>query len=185
MPAVLTARSKRRTDVLHLPKNHPLRPLYRFLALAAGGYCLLFGIVGVARTHDAGVFDQSAMSALGLRTNLAFSILSIAVGAAVIAVVARGHNLDQTVLMVLGPGFMLVGLIMLAVLRTGANVLNFDLTTCIVSFIIGLVLFAAGMYSEVAPRRDQAAEEQYRHATVPRRNVPLEDTPQRDPELQP
>jgi len=171
--------------MLHLPKNHPLRPLYRFLALAAGGYCLLFGIVGAATTHDPGLFARAPMTALGLRTNLAFSILSIAVGAAVVAVVVRGHNLDRTALMVLGPGFMLVGLVMLAVLRTGANVLNFDLTTCIVSFVIGLVLFAAGMYSEVAPLREQVVEEEYRHSTVPRRNVPLEDTPQRDPELQP
>jgi len=171
--------------VLHLPKNHPLRPLYRFLAVVAGGYCLLFGIVGAARTHGAGLFDQAPMSALGLRTNLAFSILSIVVGAAVVAVVARGANVDRTALMVIGPGFILIGLIMLAVLRTGANILNFDLRTCIVSFVIGMVLFAAGMYSEVAPPHEQAAEEQYRHTTVPRRNVPMEDTPVRDPNLQP
>jgi len=169
--------------MLHLPKNHPLRPLYRLLAVAAGLYCLLFGIVGVARTHGKPIFDQSSMTALGLRTNLAFSILSILVGAVVIAAVAVGRNLDRMILIILGPGFMLVGLLMLTLLRTSANFLNFDLTTCIVSFIIGMVLFGAGMYVEVAPIDEARAEEAYRHATVPRRNAPGEDTPERDPHL--
>jgi len=160
--------------MVHLPKNHPLRSSYRFLALLTGIYCLVFGAVGAARTADRPLFDQGPTSALGLRTNLAFSILSILVGVLVLAVVAVGRNVDRNALMI-GPGFMLVGLVMLAVLRASANILNFSLTTVNVSFVIGLLLFAAAMYIQVASPEEEVAEEAYRHSTVPRGNVVNED----------
>jgi hypothetical protein len=49
--------------------------------------------------------------------------------------------------------------------------------TCIVSFAIGMVLFAAAMYSEVATEAQVRAEEGYRHGALPRDNLPMEDPP--------
>lgn len=163
----------------HWPKNHPLRGLYRFLAFLAGVYCLAFGIVGVTLTHGRPFFSQAPMWALGLRTNLAFSVASIAIGLFVIAILAINHNRDHVALLWLGPLYMLVGLVMLTVLRSGANILNFEVATCIVSFIIGIVLFAGGMYTEVAPESVAHQEEAYRHSRTERENVPFEQQPQR------
>ena len=48
---------------------------------------------------------------------------------------------------------MAVGTAMLAVLRTDANVLNFTMATVIVSLLLGLLLFTAGMYGKVGTAR--------------------------------
>ena len=61
----------------HIPVNHHLRPLYRTLAGFAAVYLLVFGVVGVAQTSGAGLFARDNVSALGLRTNLAFSVASV------------------------------------------------------------------------------------------------------------
>ena len=47
---------------------------------------------------------------------------------------------------------------------TDANFFNFGMLTCIVSFVIGLVLMAAGFYAEVAPAEVAAAEENFRRS---------------------
>jgi hypothetical protein len=152
----------------HLPKNHVLRPFYRILALAAGVYCLIFGIVGALRTHGHSIFAQVPVRALGLRTNLAFALLSVLVGLVVIGATAVGRNVDRNVNIVLGPGFIVMGLAMMTVMRTSANVLNFGMSTCVVSFVIGLALFAGGLYGEEAPPEQALAEEQHRRGTVHR-----------------
>jgi len=155
----------------HLPKNHRLRPLYRFLAFLAGLYCIIFGAVGVATTGSAGAFSQGSYWAVGLKTNLAFSILSIVVGVIVVAVTLIGRNLDRNVLMVLGPGFILMGVAMMAIMQTSANVLNFGMSTCVVSFIIGTVLFAGALYGETSdPRLAVVEEHQRTHAPDPERH---------------
>lgn len=147
----------------HLPKNHPLRSFYRFLAFLAGAYIIAFGIVGIAVSGGHGAFARDDVHALGLRTNLAFSLLSVLVGVVAIGVVLVGRNVDRNVNLVLGPGFMLVGLIMLTVMRTSANILNFDMATCIVSFVIGIVLSTSALYGEVASAEHAAREEAFRH----------------------
>ena len=150
----------------HLPKNHPLRSFYRFLAFLAGAYIITFGIVGIAVSSGHGAFARDDVHALGLRTNLAFSILSVLIGVVVIGVVVVGRNIDRNVNIVLGPGFMLVGLLMLTVMRTSANILNFDMATCIVSFVIGLIFSTSALYGEVASAERAAREEAFRHRTA-------------------
>lgn len=161
----------------HLPKNHVLRPFYRILALVAGVYCLIFGIVGIARTSGHSMFAQAPIRALGLRTNLAFALLSVLVGLVVIGATAMGRNLDRKVNMVLGPGFLVVGVVMMTVMRTSANVLNFGMSTCIVSFVIGLALFAGFLYGEVAPAEQALAEEHHRRGGSHRLDQPRRPDP--------
>lgn len=148
----------------HFPKNHKLRPLYRFAAFLAGVYCLLFGILGVIATSGDAVFSRTSHRVFGLRTNLAFSVASIAVGALIVVVVMIGRNVDRNVNMVLGPVFILAGLGMMATMQTSANFLNFGMSTCIVSFVIGLVLLASAFYGEVAPHDVAVAEEEFRRS---------------------
>ena len=46
---------------------------------------------------------------------------------------------------------MVVGTAMLALLSTDLNVLNFSIETVIVSFLIGMLLFSAGLYGRSRP----------------------------------
>jgi hypothetical protein len=152
--------------MVHIPVNHPLRPIYRFLAGLAGLYVLVFGIVGLARTWGTGFFGRPPVYALGLRTNVAFSLLSIIVGLIVLGGTIYGRNLAHYINLGGGVVFLLAGMAMLTVLRTSANLLNFTVSTCIVSFVIGLVMFTAGLYGKVAPRRVAQAEEHFRQGGV-------------------
>jgi hypothetical protein len=147
----------------HIPVNHHLRPLYRVLAAISGIYVLVFGAVGLIETSDSPLFDRTDTVALGLRTNLAFSVLSIVVGAIVLLCVVVGRNLDFYSNLGVGTLFLVAGMTMLALLRTDANVLNFSMATCIVSFVIGLVLSTAGLYGRVGSAAQAATEEAFRH----------------------
>ena len=131
----------------HMPVDHHLRPLYRFLTVVTGGYVLLFGIIGVIQTGGGGLFDRADVSVLGLRTNLAFAVASIVAGAVLIVSVFVGRNVDTTVAFWGGLAFMAAGTAMMAVLNTSdLNVLNASIATVVVSFGIGTLLFTAGMY---------------------------------------
>ena len=147
----------------HIPINHPLRPIYRTLAGLMGVYVLAFGIVGVLRSHDQGFFERSTTYALGLRTNMAFAVLSVIVGAIVVLGAFIGRNIDHFINLVAGLVFLVAGMVMLALLNTELNLLNFHVATCTVSFVIGLVLFTAGLYGKVSGRGEAVAEERFRH----------------------
>ncbi|HEU5109531.1 MAG TPA: DUF4383 domain-containing protein, partial [Micromonosporaceae bacterium] len=75
----------------HTPVNHPLRPLYRVLAGLTGLYVLLFGIIGVMETAGTELFGHPSAYALGLRTNLAFSIISIVAGLIIVVATVIGR----------------------------------------------------------------------------------------------
>ncbi len=149
---------------MHIPVNHPLRRLYKTLTAFAGLFILIFGIIGLTKTHGMSLFAQDNLPRVfGLRTNLAFAILSIAGGIVMLAAVAVGHNLDHYMEIVAGGVFIVVGLVELVLLQTNANFLGFSMVNCIVSFILGMVVFAAGLYGKTGTERDIAAEEAFRH----------------------
>ncbi len=131
----------------HLPVNHPLRPLYRVLVALVGAGIVVFGIVGFTRTRGTALFAQEHLPwVLGLRTNLAFALLSIVSGVVLVVCALIGRNFDFRVNLLGGLLFMVVGMVMLGLLRTDVNFLGFSMTNCIVSFVIGTVVFAAGLY---------------------------------------
>ncbi|WP_344075619.1 DUF4383 domain-containing protein [Luedemannella helvata] len=153
-------------SVLHLPVNHPLRPLYRVLAGLAGLYVLIFGIVGFTKTSGMAFFAQDDLPhAMGLKTNRAFALLSIIVGVVIVVGALIGRNVDHLINLAGGVVFLLAGMIMLTLLRTNVNFLGFDVSTCIVSFIIGGVMATAGLYGKVGTPEQAAMEEGFRHGT--------------------
>jgi hypothetical protein len=152
----------------HFPVNHPLRRLYRALAALAGLYVLIFGIVGVVKTGGYGFFAQHGTpSALGLHSNRAFAILSIVAGAIIVGAAVYGRNLDMWVNLAGGVVFLLSGFVMMVLLQTTFNYLGFTMTTCIVSFVIGLIMLTAGFYGQVASPSRAAYEDRFRRGGPP------------------
>jgi hypothetical protein len=147
----------------HIPVNHPMRPFYRVLAAATGAYVFVFGAVGAVRTAGLPFFDRSETYALGLRSNLAFAVVSLLVGLVIVLATFVGRNVDYMVNLWGGVLFMAVGTAMMAVLRTDLNVLNFSIITVVVSYGIGLVLFTAGLYGRSGPAEAARAQELVRH----------------------
>ena len=152
--------------ISHLPVNHPLRPLYRVVAGLVGAYSLVFGIAAFSRTRGTPLFAHTNLPwVLGLRANLAFALLSIVSGAVLVVCAVIGRNLDFLVNTLGGLLFMVVGMLMLGLLQTDLNILNYTVATCVVSFVIGLVLLTAGLYTRVGPAEEDAAEERRRTTT--------------------
>jgi hypothetical protein len=134
----------------HFPVNHPLRPFYRVLAAFAGLYVLAFGVVGIAQGSGSPFFGRGELTALRLRTNLAFAVASVVAGAVIVLAILVGRNIDYAVNVWGGVVFMVAGTAGLALLETDLNVLNFSMATVIVSFVIGMLLFTAGLYGRSA-----------------------------------
>jgi len=146
----------------HIPVNHPMRPLYRTLAGLIGLYILVFGIIGVIQTAGDPLFDRGDEWVLGLRTNLAFAILSIIYGVVLLAGAVIGGNVEHMINLGAGLVFIIVGMIMMTLMQTDANILNFSMVNSIVSFIFGLLVLTAGLYDKVGSRDDVEAEEAFR-----------------------
>ncbi|BCB80042.1 hypothetical protein GCM10022251_07800 [Phytohabitans flavus] len=146
----------------HIPINHPLRPLWRTFAGLIGLYILAFGILGVVQTAGEPLFAQDGKWVLGLRTNLAFAIVSIIWGAVLAIGAVVGGNIEHMLNLGAGLVFIVVGLTMMVLLRTDANFLNFSMSTVIVSFVFGLFALTAGFYDKVGSSEDVEAEARFR-----------------------
>lgn len=157
-----------RAGMAHLPINHVARPVLRVVEAGIGLFILTFGIVGLVVTWGLPFFDREANFVFGLRTNPAFSILSIAAGVVFIAAAVYGHNLDHFVGLVGGAVFLLAGLIMMSVLHTEANLLNFGMTNCTTSLLIGFALVTTGLYSKSGSEDEAEEEDRFRHGGVGR-----------------
>ena len=141
----------------HTPVNHPLRPLYRALGGAAGAYLIVFGIAGIAATAGDGLFGTAGHRVLGQGANLFWSIVALALGAAVLVAAVLGRNVDSAVDTYAGWAMLVVGSYGLAVERTDANVLDFTVATVVVTYLVGLVLIMTGLYSTIAPADESSA----------------------------
>jgi glucose uptake protein GlcU len=136
----------------HFPVNHPARPLYRLFSGLVGLYILVFGIFGVVETWGETLFARDGHFVLGLRTNLAFALVSVVFGAFLLLGASRRRgNLGHYMNLTAGVVFLVTALAMMTVLQTDANILNFSMSTVIVSMIFGLLLLATGLYDKVGP----------------------------------
>jgi len=149
-------------SMAHIPINHPLRPLYRGLVLLMGVYVLVFGIWGYAVTSDLPFFGTEGEWVLFLRTNPAFSVLSILCGLALIAAAVIGRNVFVRATLTAAVVFMVAGLTMMALLQTDANILAFSMVNCIFSFVFGMVALAAALYGKAGSHDDEEAERVFR-----------------------
>ncbi|MFY1626554.1 DUF4383 domain-containing protein [Micromonospora sp. WMMD723] len=142
----------------HFPVNHPARPLYRVFAGLVGLYILVFGAFGVVQTWGEPLFARGSHWALGLRTNLAFSLVSVVFGVVLIIGASRRGNLGHIMNLTAGVVFMVTGIAMMSVLQTRANILNFSMSTVIVSLLFGLLLLATGLYDKIGTDEHAARE---------------------------
>ena len=101
---------------------------------------------------------------LGLSSNGLLSIISLVVGAVLIAAALRGGRLASTVTVVAGAAFLLSGLGNVLVLNTELNLLAFGIPNVIFSLVAGgvmLILGAYGRFSGGLP--DDNPYQQQRH----------------------
>lgn len=149
---------------MHIPVNHHLRPVYRAIALLVGAYFVVYGIIGFARTSGQDFFTRDdAEWVLGLRTNAAFAILSIVVGAVLVLANLVGRNVDSTVNMGMSILLGVVGTALLTVMQTDLNVFAFSMVNVIVVYSAAIILGTAGLYGKVGTAEHATTEDALRH----------------------
>jgi Domain of unknown function (DUF4383)/Short repeat of unknown function (DUF308) len=152
----------------HFPVNHPARPLYRLFSGLVGLYILVFGLIGVVSCWGEPLFNRDGQWVLGLRTNLAFALVSVLFGIFLLVGASRRRgNLGHYMNLTAGVVFLVTAITMMTVLQTDANFLNFSMSTVIVSMVFGLLLLATGLYDKVGPPEHAHAEERFRRSPVP------------------
>lgn len=133
----------------HYPVNHPLQPVYRAVAGLIGVGYLLFGAVGLAVSWGELFAGRGSVWALGLRTNVLWSAVSVLIGLTVLAAVVIGRNIHHRVTTVLGWTLAVIGVALLAVMQTDVNIFNFSVANVITCMVTGLLLIAAGLYGRI------------------------------------
>lgn len=131
-----------------LPKDHQLGEVYRYSGGATGVILLIFGILGFL--NQRAFFTADGKEIVGLSSNGALALISVVVGACLVGCAAIGGNTAAWANTVFGLAFLLSGLVNLTILRTDLNVLAFQMTHVIFSFVAGTALITFGMYGRVS-----------------------------------
>ncbi|TXS44846.1 DUF4383 domain-containing protein [Streptomyces sp. t39] len=131
-----------------LPVDHRLATVYRYGAVLCGVVLIVFGCLGFADALSP--FSTSGDTIAGMTTNVALSVLSTVVGAALIVGGLIGGNVASTVNMTVGVLFVLSGFYHVFALDRSGNFLDFGMTNVLFSFVMGLVIMTFGMYGRVS-----------------------------------
>ncbi|MEW2162795.1 DUF4383 domain-containing protein [Streptomyces sp. NPDC007084] len=133
-----------------LPVDHHLGAVYRWGAAFCGVVLLVFGSLGFADRLSP--FSTDGNTIAGLSSNGALSLISVLVGALLIAGGFIGGNIASTLNMAIGTLFLLSGFAHVFILDRPANILGFGMTNVVFSFLMGLVILTFGMYGRVSSK---------------------------------
>jgi hypothetical protein len=120
----------------------------RIGALAVAAVVLVFGVLGFAGGLD--FFSTDGEPILGLSSNGLLSTVSVLTAGVLVLAALRSPRTASTLMIVVGILFLLSGLLSLAVLRTQANLLAFQIENVVFAEVTGLVLLLLGAYGRVS-----------------------------------
>lgn len=139
---VVTANTTRRRSGARVAVVH------RVGSAAAGVLLAGFGVLGLG--SHLGALETMGTPVLGMTTNGLLSLISVAVAAVLLTAAAVGGPTASTVTAVVGTSFVVSGLVNMAVLDTGANVLAFTFPNVLFSLVMGTALIVLGLYGRVS-----------------------------------
>jgi uncharacterized protein DUF4383 len=113
-------------------------------------FLLVFGLLGFASGQA--FFSTRGTSVLGMSSNGLLSTLSVAVAVVLLAAALHGPRTASTVMLVLGPLFLLSALVNSIVLGTRLNWLAFEMSNVLFSLAVGLPMLLLGAYGRIGSR---------------------------------
>ena len=122
--------------------------VYRIGAVVVGLVILVFGLLGFAGGLD--FFSTDGEPILGLSSNGLLSTVSVLTAGVLVLAALRSPRTASTLMIAVGILFLLSGLGSLAVLRTEANLLAFQIENVVFAEVTGLVLLLLGAYGRVS-----------------------------------
>jgi hypothetical protein len=108
---------------------------------------LVFGLLGFAGGLD--FFSTSGEPVLGMSSNGLLSTISVITAVVLVLAAVRGPRVASTIMIIVGSLFIVSALANLAVLRTGLNVLAFEMSNVAFSAVAGLALLLLGAYGRL------------------------------------
>lgn len=120
----------------------------RIGALAVAAVILVFGVLGFVGGLD--FFSTDGEPILGLSSNGLLSTVSVLTAAVLVLAALRSPRTASTLMITVGILFLLSGLASLAVLRTDANLLAFEIENVVFAEVTGLILLLLGAYGRVS-----------------------------------
>jgi len=121
--------------------------VHRIGALAVALVIGVFGVLGFA--DGLAFFSTEGERILGLSSNGLLSTVSVVTALVLAGAAFRGPRVASTVMISIGILFLVSALANLAVLRTGLNILAFELPNVFFSIVAGLLLLLLGAYGRV------------------------------------
>jgi hypothetical protein len=110
-------------------------------------FLLVFALLGFASGQQ--FFSIQGQPVLGMSSNGLLSTISVVVALVLLAAAARGPRIVSTVMIVLGPLFLLSAFVNAIVLETRLNWLAFQFSNVIFSVVVGLLLLLLGAYGRI------------------------------------
>jgi hypothetical protein len=111
-------------------------------------FLLVFGLLGFASGQA--FFSTRGQSVLGMSSNGLLSTLSVVVAVVLLAAAVRSPRTASTVMLVLGPLFLLSAFVNAIVLGTRLNWLAFEWSNVIFSVVVGLPMLLIGAYGRIS-----------------------------------
>jgi hypothetical protein len=122
----------------------------RIGAVLVALFLLLFALLGFASGQD--FVSTEGQSVLGMSSNGLLSTLSVVVAVVLLVAASRSPRTASTVMMVLGPLFLLSAFVNGIVIGTRLNWLAFEVSNVIFSVAVGLPMLLLGAYGRVGSR---------------------------------
>ena len=110
-------------------------------------FLLVFGLLGFARGQE--FLSTSGPTVLGMSSNGLLSTLSVVVAVVLLAAAWRSARTVSTVMLVLGPLFLLSALVNSFVIGTQLNWLAFELSNVLFSVAVGVPMLLLGAYGRI------------------------------------
>jgi hypothetical protein len=140
-----TAASARSDEEPHLGAR--VYAVQRIGAVLMALFLLVFALLGFASGQ--GFVSTEGQPVLGMSSNGLLSTISVIVALVLLAAAAHSARTASTVMLVLGPLFLLSAFVNGIVLGTRLNWLAFEISNVIFSIIVGLLMLLLGAYGRI------------------------------------
>jgi hypothetical protein len=160
LPHRLTAAFARSEEEPHLGTR--VYAVQRAGAVLVAVFLLVFALLGFASGQH--FFSTRGQPVLGMSSNGLLSTISVVVALVLLGAAARSARTASTVMIVLGPLFLLSALVNSVVLETRLNWLAFDISNVIFSLGVGLLMLLLGAYGRIGGHLP--TDSPYAHASL-------------------
>jgi hypothetical protein len=117
-------------------------------AVLVASFLLLFALLGFASGQE--FFSTRGQSVLGMSSNGLLSTLSVVVAIVLVASALHSPRTASTVMLVLGPLFLLSAFVNAIVIGTRLNWLAFEMSNVVFSVVVGLPMLLLGAYGRIS-----------------------------------